>query len=311
MSTIDVEKETTRPRKSSEPPPSLQALFDHDMASSRRWMHKQVSADEVHIAHPKQHSFDSSHLRSVTPQSPKHGRKLKSPSTSDKNSPADLEGSGMHRAPSHPHLNSATSTPQVFHARYIQPTGQPIVRAHSTQQLKMEDNDEEAALIKRSNSGGNADLPRKENVPSIPPQPTTKLDKEMKQLSLSKESLSSTKDISQELKKATSKESLWVIESSPSTLKEMQLAKETSTVIATSVVNASSGGGLTSHELNKENRERSAPSRDTQTGAEGSIETTQAPLINQQVCVQVHVCVWREGEGVCFSEIVCSFPLCF
>ena len=138
-----------RSRKSSEPPPSLQALFDHDMGSSRRWMNKQISADQVHIAHPKQHSLDSTHLRSVTPVSPKlHSRRVKSPS-SDKNSRLDIsEGvvlSGIQRAPSHPHLNSPLSTPHVAKQHTVDT---PIKRAHSTQQLQDIEKEEDAGSTK-------------------------------------------------------------------------------------------------------------------------------------------------------------------
>lgn len=124
-----------RSRKSSEPPPSLQALFDHDMGSSRRMINKQHSADHVHVAHPKQHSLDSTHLKSTTPQSPKlHTRRVKSPSTSDKNNRIDLSESGrIPRTPSHPHLNSPLSTTHITKLHTNDP---PMVRAHSTQQLQ-------------------------------------------------------------------------------------------------------------------------------------------------------------------------------
>ena len=137
-------KEIDRSRKSSEPPPSLQALFDHDMASSRRTMMKQISADLP--VHPRQTSLDNSQLKPAPLSSPKHGRRLKSPSTSK---------STIHQAPSHPHLNSATSSPQVSH---LPPIGQPLFRARSTQQLKVEVDATEASLKRRSYSGGKEDM---------------------------------------------------------------------------------------------------------------------------------------------------------
>ncbi len=133
-----LEDKDLRSRKSSEPPPSLQGLFDHDMGSSRRWMSKQLSADQVHVAHPKQHSLDNTHLRAVTPQSPKlHTRRVKSPSTSDKNNRPELADGALsgkiQRTPSHPHLNSPLGTPLVAKSLSSDP---PIIRAHSTQQLQ-------------------------------------------------------------------------------------------------------------------------------------------------------------------------------
>ena len=116
------------------------------MGSSRRW-NKQVSADHLHIAHPKQHSLDSTHLRSVTPVSPKlHSRRVKSPS-SDKNSRLDIsEGvSGIQRAPSHPHLNSPLSTPHIARQHTVDT---PIKRAHSTQQLQDIEKEEDAGSTK-------------------------------------------------------------------------------------------------------------------------------------------------------------------
>ena len=43
------------------------------------------------------------------------------------------------------------------------------------------------------------------------------------------------------------------------------------------------GGGVSVRELNKENRERSAPSKDTQSSAEGSVENMQASLFQQVI----------------------------
>lgn len=147
---VAAEDKDPRSRKSSEPPPSLQGLFDHDMGSSRRWMNKQLSAD--HVTHPKQHSLDNTHLRATTPQSPKlHTRRVKSPSTSDKNNRVELtEGvlSGrIQRTPSHPHLNSPLGTPLVTKSLS---NDSPMIRAHSTQQLQDIGNEEYSSNSSRN-----------------------------------------------------------------------------------------------------------------------------------------------------------------
>ena len=140
-----------RSRKSSEPPLSLQALFDPDISLSHQ-MTKQTSADEV--VHLKQSSYDGSHTR--TPQgSPKHMRRMRSPAM-------PLIGSNIQRTPSHPHLNSATSSPQVAHFGLATslPAG-TLLRARSTQQIKAEADAEELSLKRRSysgESGGNTDM---------------------------------------------------------------------------------------------------------------------------------------------------------
>ena len=146
------QKETDpRSRKSSEPPLSLQALFDPDISLSRQ-MTKQTSAEEV--VHFKQSSYDGSHAR--TPQgSPKHVRRIRSPAM-------PLIGSNIQRTPSHPHLNSATSSPQVARISLAAslPAG-PLLRARSTQQIKAEADAEELSLKRRSysgESGGSTDV---------------------------------------------------------------------------------------------------------------------------------------------------------
>ena len=142
-----------RTRKASEPPPSLSALFDHDMASSRRVM-KQKSMNDAHL---KQSSFDSSHLQKIQ-GSPVHVHQIRSPVMSG-NTPAASSAShlkedfgGMHRAPSHPHLNSTTNSPQLLHTNMLPLAGQPLVKARSIQQLRAESNGEDPVSIRRSNS---------------------------------------------------------------------------------------------------------------------------------------------------------------
>ena len=289
------EKES-RMRKGSEPPPSLQGLFDHGMGSSRRWVHKQFSADELQSNHPKQHSFDSTHLtqlRAVTPQSPKYMRRIKSPSTSDRAS-SNLEAAKIPRTPSHPHLNSATSTPQVSPApNNKHMSSENIVRAHSSQQLKMESDNEEESVILRSGSGGRSDLSQRKSdqYEGLMISSGLKLEKD-RELSQSKESLSSQKEsiLSSSfggLKETPSKESLKGNKdaNTPMGLKEIVLTRETHTT------SQSTSAIMTSFEsFSKESRERSAPHKDTQTSAESSVESTQAPLINLQVCA--HVCIY-------------------
>ena len=157
-----VEKDVVKGRKGSEPPPSLQALFTRDMGSSRRWANRPFSTADTDIGniHLKQHSFDSSHLQSLSPQSPKlYMRRVKSPSVSDKNTRGgvemtleglaegrrDSEGSsgggggkdiGLHRTPSHPHLNSATSSPQVSRHASAHSTDPTSTASHSTCSLQ-------------------------------------------------------------------------------------------------------------------------------------------------------------------------------
>ena len=283
-------------RKGSEPPPSLQGLFDHGMGSSRRWVHKQFSADELQSNHPKQHSFDSTHLtqlRAVTPQSPKYMRRIKSPSTSDKAS-SNLESAKIPRTPSHPHLNSATTSPQVSPApNKHMSSSESIVRAHSSQQLKMESDNEEESVILRSGSGGRSDLSqcKSDHYEGLMISSGLKLEKD-RELSQSKESLSSQKESILSLslgglKKTPSKESLKGNKdtNTPAGLKEIVLSREMHTT------SQSTSAILTSSELfSKESRERSAPHKDTQTSAEGSVESTQAPLINLQVRVFACTC---------------------
>ncbi len=153
------EPSESRLRKSSEPPPSLMALFDNSMASSRRSaMMKQTSADQVTACHPRQTSLDSSQLHTVQ-GSPKHGRKMKASSKSN-----------MQRAPSHPHLNSTTSSPQVARVS-LTPLNPPIHRARSTQQLKQETDEVAAALKRRSFSGGKDDMHSLTSTGSRPHSP--------------------------------------------------------------------------------------------------------------------------------------------
>ena len=281
-----------------EPPLSLQALFSRDsIGSSRRWTNRQFSVDELTNSHLKQHSFDSTRLQSSTPQSPKYLRRVRSPSMLDKNIKSDSgldseDQTGkkvkekLHRTPSHPHLNSAISNPQVSHsASILTMENQPIARARSTQQLKLEADNEETAQIVCSRSGSNTDL-----VKSSSEKPGTsglKLIKD-REISQSKESLNSCKDtvFNSGLKKTASRESLKGKESSSNFSKVIQTPVNESNISTTSLT-------MPSRDLNKENRERSAPSKDTQSGAEGSIENTQAPLFNQQVCacMCVHACV--------------------
>ena len=293
------EKEA-RMRKGSEPPPSLQGLFDHSMGSSRRWVHKQFSADELQSNHPKQHSFDSAHLaqlRAVTPQSPKYMRRIKSPSTSDK-ALSNQESAKIPRTPSHPHLNSATSSPQVSPAPNVKhmSSSESIVRAHSSQQLKIESDNEEESVILRSGSGGRSDLSQRksDHYEGLMISSGLKLEKD-RELSQSKESLSSQKESFLSLslgglKKTPSKESLKGNKdaNTPVGLKEIVISRE---MHATS---QSTSAILTSSDFSKESRERSAPHKDTQTSAEGSVESTQAPLINLQVHVSVYTVESRD-----------------
>ena len=290
VSLVSGEKESCL-RKSSEPPPSLQGLFDHSMGSSRRWIHKQFSMDEVHNNHPKQHSFDSSHLRAVTPQSPKNARRIKSPSTCDRVS-SNLESARLPRTPSHPHLNSTSSSPQTSPAPKKQLSAEGIVRTNSSQQLKTESDTDEESVILRSGSGGKSDLSKRksDHYEGLMITSGLKSEKE-RELSQSKESLSSLKDSFPGLggggltKKTPSRESLKGVGKEtgniPVGIKEAVISRE---LHASSL---SSSAILTPSEFSKEMRERSAPHRETQTSAEGSIESTQAPVINHQVRVSV------------------------
>ena len=141
----------SRLRKGSEPPPSLLALFERDMGSSRRTQKQHSSEDGA--VHPKQHSFDCSHL--LAPQahgSPKHRRRVKSPVPST--SKGDEE-KVMTRTPSHPHLHQTTSTPHFSHILSVQ----PLTKAHSIQQLRTGSPcHSEEAPIHRSYSVGRDDM---------------------------------------------------------------------------------------------------------------------------------------------------------
>ena len=144
------ETDDSRARKGSEPPPSLMALFEHDFASSRRVM-KQKSVEEGGaVAHPKQRSFDNSHLNAPNlPGSPKHHRRMKSPSTSEKG--RERGQSKIKRAPSHPHLHQTNSNPHPL-------STQPLTKARSIQQLRMESSDSDDSRKQRSYSGGREDM---------------------------------------------------------------------------------------------------------------------------------------------------------
>lgn len=145
------ETDDSRARKGSEPPPSLMALFERDFASSRRVM-KQKSVEEGGgtIAHPKQRSFDNSNLNAPHLQgSPKHHRRVKSPSTSEKG--RERGKSKIKRAPSHPHLHQTSSNPHPL-------STQPLTKAHSIQQLRMDSSDSDDSRKQRSYSGGREDM---------------------------------------------------------------------------------------------------------------------------------------------------------
>ena len=226
-----------RTRKASEPPPSLSALFDHDMASSRRVM-KQKSMNEAHL---KQSSFDSSHLQRIE-SSPKHVRRIRSPTMSENTSVTSGQlkenFGGMYRAPSHPHLNSTTNSPQLLHMSSLPPAGQPLVKAHSIQQLRAESDGEDPVSIRRSNSASG-----KAGVGGVLLR---------KKKSKSKESL---------MREGTS------LRKTPS----KELVKE-----------AGEGGKREDGSGVSVGKERTAPSRDTQTSAAISVEPTQAPLVGNQ-----------------------------
>ena len=306
------------PRKGSEPPPSLQALFSRDMGSSRRWADRQFSAGDLGNVHLKQHSFDSSHLKSISPQYPKYLSRVKSPSVLDKNAMrldaasaagggADGGGGGggegeggrregkenIHHAP-HSHLNSAISSPQVFRPMNLpaaQDSGggssQPMVRAQSTQQLKAEPADNEKTQrnkFSKSGSGESTSELSTHHLPtSIPEIPSgLKLMKD-RELSQSKESLDSSKDAQSGpgLKRTSSRESVKGREQQQPAFPKVisqGLTKESAPTV-----------GVSLRDLNKENRERSAPSKDTQTSAEGSVENMQAPLFQQVCASNVHI----------------------
>lgn len=318
ISSVGLEKEFrghhkgSEPRKGSEPPPSLQALFSRDMGSSRRWADRQYSTGDLGNVHLKQHSFDSSHLKSISPY-PKYLHRVKSPSVLDKNTTrldaaAAAAGGGgggesegakqegkenLHRTPSHPHLNSPSSSPQVSRSMNLpvvppESTTQPVtmVRAQSSQQLKTEtDNDEKAQKSKLTKSGSGesaSEIPQHHLPASTPEVPSgLKLMKD-RELSQSKESLDSSKDapVTPGIKRTSSKESVKV--------KDKVIQGPTKELASGPTV------GVSLRDLNKENRERSAPSKDTQTGAEGSVENMQAPLF-QQVRTFCRLCSHMEN----------------
>ena len=227
-----------RTRKASEPPPSLSALFDHDMASSRRVM-KQKSMNEAHL---KQSSFDSSHLQRIE-SSPR--RQIRSPTMSENTSVTSSASQlkedfgGMHRAPSHPHLNSTTNSPQLLHMSSLPLAGQPLVKAHSIQQLRAESNGEDPVSIRRSNSASSG----KAGVGGVLLRKKKSKSKE----SLMREGTSLRKTPSKELVKEAGEEE-----------------------------EREHGSGVSV------GKERTAPSRDTQTSAAISVEPTQAPLVGNQ-----------------------------
>ena len=136
---------SSRLRKGSEPPPSLLALFDGGKKA-----HKQHSYEEE-STHPKQHSFDNSHLgTSQQHGSPRHKRRMKSPVLSNK----EME---ISRTPSHPHLHQTTSTPHFPHSL----SSQPLTKASSIQQLRAASPSElEEGRNHRSFSGGREDMQR-------------------------------------------------------------------------------------------------------------------------------------------------------
>ena len=94
-----------------------------------------------------------------------------------------------------------------------------------------------------------------------------------RELSQSKESLDSS--MGSDMKRTSSKESVKGKEGPAGFTKVIQGPTKEVTASVGSV------GGVSLQDLNKENRERSAPSKDTQSCAKGSIENMQAPLFQQ------------------------------
>lgn len=293
MSSTAVEEKEVRHRKASEPPPSLQVIFDHDMGnmgnmgnmgSSRRWMSKQVSADIANVSHPKQHSLDSTQLRTVTPQSPKYERRRnRFPSTSDKNSRLDTNmgvvSTEMKRAPSTPDVNVVSNNlhVQLPTVNKLPLQSKSIVRAHSTLQLE-QDGEGEKSFILRSSSFGKTD---KSGYPQrwsdIQDSSSFKRGRDL-DLFASKETL---KEFG--LKKSTlsvSRESLQSGDSESITLKEMPLNSSLLTREAVSI--------MTSMDTNKDNRERI-----------GLSTSFQSSLVEENVNTPINHCQVELGHHSC------------
>lgn len=211
------------------------------------------------------------------------------------------DSNNLHRTPSQPHLNSANASPQVSRSTAGLTSSldisQPISRAQSTQQLKLaEDSADETVVLQqarttRSKSGSNADLSYTERErPGTPSGLKSLKDRELSQ---SKESLDISKDplLESGMKRAGSRESLKGKEA----CKVIQPpVKEHSLSLS---VMSSPVGGSTARDMNKENWERSAPLKDMQSSAEGSVENMQASFteVGEEgwVCVRMWV-----GGGV-------------
>lgn len=256
----------SHPRKTSEPPPSLMLLFENtnSIASSRRAaMSKQTSADQVTAYHPRQTSLDSSHLQAVQ-GSPKHGRKAKSSSKSN-----------MKRAPSHPHLNSTTSSPQVTHVG-LAPLNQPIHRARSTQQLKLQTDEVAATLKRRSFSGGKEDMHQLSSGRQKSSSPSCSLSSSADATSLRLPSREGTreKDPTAAIRRTPSHESLPDKDRGESVMRE----KESLGLMAGKELKESqSGSNLPPLTLSREPLERSmSSSKDTSIVAKETVSTTDS-----------------------------------
>ena len=185
------------------------------------------------------------------------------------------DANNTHHTPSIPHLISINGSPQVTcltaSLNSALDASQPIVRAQSTQQLKMlEDKDVSMKLqhpkATRSKSGSNMELVSVSSERERPGTPSGLKSLKDRELSQSKDSLDISKDplLESGMKKAGSRESL--------------KGKETSKVILSehSSVMSSLPSVWTPRDKNKENWERSVSLRETQSSAKRSMENVQA-----------------------------------
>ncbi len=202
-------------------------------------------------------------------------------------------GNALRRTPSHPYLNSGNSSPHIPResACTTPDTSHPIVRAHSTQQLKMSDDSDDSNVQQHlpqqklgrsvwNKAGSHSDLSSSELRDRSTTPMGLKLLKD-REISQSKESLDQSRDFLESgMKKMGSKESLKVKEISKTVQSPVQKDLSSLSISSTAplpVHMATSPSG---------NWERSTALMDTQSSAEGSVENMQATFTQVSLTVE-------------------------
>jgi len=196
------------------------------------------------------------------------------------NSSSSSSSTALRRTPSHPHLNSGNNSPLLSRASVsaTPESTHPIMRARSTQQLKMMDDagisnsaqqqQQQQQQLGKSpwhKAGSHSDLTSTDTVE----RSGMKLLKGQ-EISQSKESLDMPREPPLEpgMKRIGSKESLKGKDLSKTVIQSPAVQKEQSSNLNVSMVS--------SVPVTSRDRERTTPLKDTQASAEGSVENMQA-----------------------------------